>query len=117
MYSKIKILHWAYCLEDHQGHGKYYHLSLKLSGVKRWKQVKDEIMKNNNMVLNFLNYHSVYKYIYKSETQVCYSKDYSNLKDVGSPLTKKSTQALCAGHTQNLSTKLMNQLMLFKVIM
>ena len=51
----------------------------------------------------FLNYHSVYKYIYKSETQICYSKDYSNLKDVGSPLNKKSTQALCAGHKKSIN--------------
>ena len=55
------------------------------------------------MVLIFLNYHSVYKYIYKSETQTCYSKDYSNLKDVGSPLTKKSTQALCAGQKKSIN--------------
>ena len=76
--GKIKVLHWACCLEDRQDHGKHYHLSLKLSGVKRWKQVKDEIMKSHNIVLNFSdrheNYHSVYKYNCKIDIQVCLSK-------------------------------------------
>ena len=71
---------------------KHYHLSLKLSGVKRWKQMKEEIVKSHNVVLIFLdrheNYHSAYKYICKSDTQVCHSKHHPNLKDVGSPVTK-----------------------------
>ena len=54
-------------------------------------------MKSDNRVLNFSdwyeNYHSAYKYICKSDTQVCYSKHHPDLKDVWSPVTKKSTQA------------------------
>ena len=73
-----------------------------------------EIMKSRNIVLNFLyqheNYHSVDNYICKSDTRVCHSK-HPNLKDVGSPVTKKSTQALHAGRKKNLSTKLMNLVM------
>ena len=54
--------------------------------------MKEEIMKSHNVVLIFLdrheNYHSAYKYICKSDTQVCHSKHHPNLKDVGSPVTK-----------------------------
>ena len=104
--GQIKVLHWACSLKDHQDRGKHYHLSLKLSEVKRWNQVKDEIMKSHNTVPNFLdwpeNYHAAYKYICKSDTQVCHNKHHPNLKDVGSPVTKKSTQALHAEHTKKI---------------
>ena len=49
----ISYKYWAWCLEEHQDHGKYYHFSLKLSGVSRLEQVKDEIIKSHNIVLNF----------------------------------------------------------------
>ena len=71
--------------------------------------MKDEIMKNHNKVLNFSNwhenYHSAYKYICKSDTQVCHSRQHPNLKDVGSPVTRKFTQALRAGHTKKSINK------------
>ena len=111
--KQMKVLHWACSMKEHQDHGIHYHLSLKLSEVKRWKQVKDEIMKSHNIVLNFLdqleNYHSAY--ICKSNTQVCHSKHQPNLKDVGSLVIKKFTQALCAEHkhTQKISTNKTNE--------
>ena len=54
--------------------------------------MKDETMKSHNIPLNISdrheNYHSAYKYICKSATQVCHSKHHPNLKDVASPVTK-----------------------------
>lgn len=98
--GKIKVLHWACCLEEHQNHGKHYHLSIKLSGAKRWKKVKDDINQSHNIVLNFSdkhdNYYSAYKYVCKSDNNVCHSKHHPNLKNIASPVTKKPTQALRA---------------------
>ena len=69
--AKVKVSQWACCLEDHENNGKHYHVAIKLSGVKRWKKVKDELVKNHGIVVNFSdkhdNYYSAYKYICKSD--------------------------------------------------
>ena len=110
--KQMEVLHWTCSMKDYQDHGKHYHLSLKLSEAKRWKQVADEIMKSHNIVPNFLdqheNYHSAY--ICKSDIQVCHSK-HPNLKDVGSLVIKNFTQALCAEHkhTHKKSTNKTNE--------
>ena len=94
-----KVLHWACCVEDHKdGINKHYHVAIKLSDVKRWKKVKDTVTNTHGVVLHFsekrYNYYSAYKYISKSDTNVYHRKHHPNLKDVGSPQTKKSTQPL-----------------------
>ena len=77
--------------------------------------MKEEIMKSHNVVLIFLdrheNYHSAYKYICKSDTQVCHSKHHPNLKDVGSPVTKNPPRLYVQDAKKDLSKKLMNLLM------
>lgn len=97
--GKAKVLHWACCLENHKdGVNKHYHVAIKLSDVKRWKKVKDNVMKDHGAVLNFSenhdNYYSAYKYICKSDLNVYHSKHHPNLENVSSPKTKKSTQTL-----------------------
>ena len=41
--GKVKVNHWACCMETHNNGGKHYHVSLKLSGPKRWISVKDNL--------------------------------------------------------------------------
>lgn len=95
--GKVKVDHWACCLETHKDGGKHFHVSLKLSGPKRWISVKESLVKNNGVVVNFSdsheNYNSAYKYVCKEDTEVQHSKRHPNLKAIGSPSTKKATQA------------------------
>ena len=97
--GKVKVLHWACCLEDHKdGINQHYHVSVKLTDVKRWKKVKETVTKTHGVVLNFSdkhdNYYSAYKYICKSDPNVYHSKHHPDLRDVSFPQTKKSTQSL-----------------------
>ena len=95
--KKVKVEHWACCQEPHENSGVHYHMGLKLSGAKRWKQVKDRMMKNHGVVLNFLNahdnYHSAYHYVTKQDMQVFLSPTHPNLSKIGSPITKACVRA------------------------
>ena len=42
-YVKAKVEYWACALENHADGGEHFHLSLKLSGPRRWVAVKDKI--------------------------------------------------------------------------
>jgi len=107
--GKVKVEHWACSLENHQIRGVHYHLSIKLSGVKRWKKVKDSFIEKYGVVLHFSdnhdNYYSAYKYISKSDDQVFHSEGHPNLRDASSPKTKKLTQALRKKRRAAVSTK------------
>ena len=93
----VNVFHWACSLEPHTNGGEHYHVSLKLSGPKRWKCVKDNIKKTYRIVVNFSdkhdNYYSAYKYVCKSDVNVFHSKHHPELKNVGAPRTTASTQA------------------------
>ena len=95
--GKVKVEHWACCQEPHEKLGVHYHMSLKLSGAKRWKHVKDKMMKNHGVVLHFSNahdnYHSAYQYVTKQDTQVFLSHTHPNLSKIGSPRTKACVRA------------------------
>ena len=95
--GKVKVEHWACCQEPHENSGVHYHMSLKLIGPKRWKQVKDRMMKNHGVVLNFSNahdnYHSAHQYLTKQDTQVFLSPTHPNLSKIGSPRTKACVRA------------------------
>ena len=51
--SKVKVLHWVCCLESHQNGEKHYHCSVKLSGSKCWKAVKDTLKKESSIQVHF----------------------------------------------------------------
>ena len=95
--SKVKTEYWACCKEQHKDSGEHYHLSLKLNGVKKWSAVKDNINKDEDIVVHFSNkpsyYIASYKYVTKEDQDVYHSPGHPNLKDVSSPTTKKCTLA------------------------
>ena len=95
--GKVKVEHWACCQEPHDNSGVHYHMSLQLSGAKRWKQVKGRMMKNHRILLNFSNahdnYYSAYQYVTKQDTQVFLSPTHPNLRKIGSPRTKACVRA------------------------
>lgn len=52
--GKVGVKHWACCREPHVNTtGFHYHCCIKLSGVKKWVQVKNNIMQKHNIVVNF----------------------------------------------------------------
>ncbi|CAB4038817.1 PREDICTED: uncharacterized protein LOC107339053 [Paramuricea clavata] len=95
--GKVKVEHWACCQESHENSGVHYHMSLKLDGAKRWKQVKEKMMKNHVVVLHFSNahdnYHSAYQSVTKQDTEVFLSPNHPNLNVIGSPRTKTCIRA------------------------
>ena len=90
--GKVKVEHWACCLEQHQDGGEHYHMSVKLSGTRRWKSVKDRVFESHGAVLHFSeshdNYYTAYKYVCKSDKNVFTSEGHPNLNEIGSPRTK-----------------------------
>ena len=95
--GKVKVSHWACCMENHQDGGLHYHASLKLTGPKKWFKVKENITKSHNITVNFSDNHNyyiaAYKYVCKEDSNVFHSTGHPDLSDMSSPQTKKSTEA------------------------
>ena len=117
--GKAKPLYWACALEPHTDRGEHYHVSIKLSGAKRWLSVKNHLHQKHNVVVHFSdnhdNYYSAFKYISKSDKDVYQSSDHPNLQEIGSPKTKKcvsvyrankqNEQTLSQGNSEQNITK------------
>ena len=99
--SQVKVSHWACCKENHVDGGFHYHCCMKLTGVKKWLSVKNNITRKHNIVVNFSDTHShyiyAYRYVCKSDREVFHSPGHPDLSDVGSPRTKAGTKALQQG--------------------
>lgn len=108
--SKVKVSHWACCKENHQENGFHYHCCVKLTGVKKWKSVKKNIMNKHKIVVNFSETHSHYIYAYryvckdKPVKELSHSQGHPDLSKVGSPRTKASTEALREASRKRKST-------------
>ena len=65
-------------------------LSLKLTGPKRWKFVKESMLLKEGIVFNFSdnhgNYYSAYRDICKDDDSVHHSKHHPNLDEVNPSL-------------------------------
>ena len=64
-FAKVKVQHWACTKEKHQNGDKHYHVTLTLTGPKRWKSVKESISLNEGIVVNFFNNHGNYYSAYR----------------------------------------------------
>ena len=95
--SKVKTEYWACCRENHKDGSEHYHVSLKLSGVKKWYMIKKNIIDKEGVVVHFSNkpsyYIASYKYVTKHDSDIVHSQNHPNLKDVSSPSTKQCTLA------------------------
>jgi len=95
--SKVKTQYWACCQEKHANGGYHYHCSLKLTGVKKWDMVKQTILKDHGIVVNFSASHnfyvSAYRYVTKEDTEVHHSPGHPDLSNATSPRTKTCTLA------------------------
>ena len=92
--SVVKVQHWACCKEQHKNGEIHYHCALKLIGNKKWKYVKENIPKKQNITLHFSDKHnfyiSAYRYIRKEDTDLANSQNHPDLTDAKSPRRKKS---------------------------
>jgi len=96
--GKVGVHYWACSQENHNvNNGVHYHMSVKLTGPKRWSGVKRLMTDRYGVVLHFSeshdNYYSAYRYITKSDGDVFHSEKHPNLKEIGSPQTKKCVAA------------------------
>ena len=105
--SQVRVSHWACCKENHKENGFHYHCCLKLTGVKKWCHVKNNITKNYGIVVNFSDhdqYIYAYRYVCKADRDVAHSDNRPDLSQVGSPRTKASTSALREAAKKRKST-------------
>ena len=113
--GKVTVWHWACCLEKHKNTlGQHYHVC-QVMGPKRWNPVKNHLMSNHQIVVNFFEchatYYTAYKYVSKKACNVIHSQNHPNLQKVGSPKTKNYIKAYKQSRrkrrslsTSNLST-------------
>ena len=110
---KVVVEYWACCLEEHEHtSGYHYHVSVKLSGPKRWDAVKKNLSKNYGMIVNFSEvhecYYSAYQYVCKNDPRVFKSHKHPDLREIGSPVTKRCMKAYrqkCQKRKQNNTNK------------
>ena len=94
----VKVDYWACCMEPHETEGIHYHCSIKLTGSKKWKSVKERLNMKYKIQVHFSAKHdyylSAYRYVIKSDEEVFHSKNHPmDLASKQSPRTKKSTLA------------------------
>ena len=114
--GKITVQYWACYLEEHENTlGEHYLMCANLSGPKRWNAVKNYLMSNHQIVVNFSEshetYYTAYKYVCKKDCNVIHSQNHPDVQEVGSHKTKKYTKTYkesCRKHrslsASNLST-------------
>ena len=96
--GKVRVEYWAVSKEPHPNtSGFHYHMSVKLTGPKRWRPVKMKILEKLGIVVNFSDrhdcYYSAYSYVSKQDVDKYESPDHPNLVALGSPATKKCIKA------------------------
>ena len=107
--GKVAVDYWASCLENHASGGEHFHVSIKLTGPKRWISVKNNIIENHGVTVNFSqshdSYYTAYKYVTKTDLHVYHSANHPNLKNIGSPKTKHCIKAYREKHKQRESSE------------
>lgn len=90
--GKVKVEHWVCSKESHQDGGEHYHCAIKLTGVKKWINVKRTFEDKFGVVLHFSDNHehyvSAYRYTCKEDSTPAHSHGHPDLSSVGSPRTK-----------------------------
>lgn len=96
--ASIPILHWACCRETHIDGGKHYHMAIRLEKVRRWMRVKQFLINEYNMVVNFsathANYYTAYEYVTKEDENVLHSPCHPDLGDHRPRSTAASTKRM-----------------------
>ena len=92
--NSVFVMYWACCKEYHMDGSPHYHMALKLNDTKRWLEVKLRINALYGIQIHFREndggYHSAYRYAAKEDSEIYHSVDHPDLREVGSPATKKA---------------------------
>ena len=78
------VSHRACCLEKHQDEEKvHYHLCIKLTTLKRWKRVKEQVIAECDTACNFqefhTNYYDAFVYVTKEDSDYVTSEGHPDL--------------------------------------
>ena len=106
--GKVVPEHWSCCLEQHADGNFHYHVALKLSGPKRWLEVKRSLEQQHGIVVNFSDhngYYTAYRYVTKEDEIVYHSAGHPNLEEIGSPTTKRCHETYRKRRSENKCEK------------
>lgn len=93
--SKAKVEYFACGMEYHENGRPHYHVSLKLSGPKKWVRVKEAINRDEGIVVNFGDKHDDYvmalRYVCKEDPTPYLSEKHAPLEQIGTPTSRRSS--------------------------
>ena len=91
--GKVKVKSWVCCREAHKEGGLHYHLAIKLGRAKRWKSIKNRLVAEHGIVMNFLSRHDTYydawDYVRKEDNDYAESEEHPNVKTCAPLRTKQ----------------------------
>ena len=93
--GQAQIKQWICSIENHKDRGKHYRLAIKLDRVRRWLSIRNDLEKNNEIQMNFSEYHSNYfdawSYVRKEDTEFLQSENHPDLSSGYIAHTKAAT--------------------------
>lgn len=101
--EKAKVVMWACSLETHKDGMPHYHMCMKFSGNRRWKEGKNLFYRTHGVSLHFSSLHNDYatafEYVAKEDEDVLKSPSHPPLCSFASTKTRR---ALAAVRTETL---------------
>ena len=95
--GKVKVKSWVCCREAHKEGGLHYHLAIKLARAKRWKSIKNRLVAEHGIVVNFSSRHDTYydawDYVRKEDNDYVESEEHPDFKTCAPPRTKAAIRA------------------------
>lgn len=94
--SSRTIKEWACCQEKHSDGGFHYHMSISLTGSRRWNPVKEFIYNKHRISVHFstktCGYVAAYRYVCKDKNaeDVLHSQGHTHLEQITTPKTNKA---------------------------
>ena len=97
--TKVNVLQWVCCIEEHESNGQYFHLTLNFQKTRDGYLLKGKLQNNHNIALHFsdthVNYYTAWCYVTKSDKLYLQSVGHPDLKDGTAPQTSNACQANC----------------------
>ena len=92
-----KLIQWTCSQESHKKGGSHYHMSIKLSKIKRWLPIRQYLKEKWNIFVHFsnrhVNYYSAWLYTTKEDPDFLESPGHPDLTNAGPPRTMSASQA------------------------
>ena len=95
--EKNKLVQWACAIEEHQDGSPHFHMSIKFSGNRRWKEGKNRFYRVHGVSIHFSSFHddypSAYGYLTKHDSDILHSENHPPLFAVTARRTRNATVA------------------------